>query len=177
MAALSEDKKKKLESVNEGEIWDNDPRYVFMTWCTNSHFESMYSSSLLCHKKNISQPTCARLMTAIRCQWYRIYCTSILDWSSCSAKTFVGLLNGVKQFRATSVLTISILPSCQPTKAWSYYQARQEWYSMACSYVHVWFCRKIWCKGSTTCHSSKLTAQVFSQYFVDCSKYEFPASC
>jgi len=31
MAALSEEEKKKLESVNEGEIWDNDPRYVFMT--------------------------------------------------------------------------------------------------------------------------------------------------
>ena len=31
MAALSEEEKKKLETVNEGEIWDNDPRYVFMT--------------------------------------------------------------------------------------------------------------------------------------------------
>jgi len=31
MAALSEEEKKELESVNEGEIWDNDPRYVFMT--------------------------------------------------------------------------------------------------------------------------------------------------
>jgi hypothetical protein len=31
MAALSEEEKKKLESVNEGEIWDSDPRYVFMT--------------------------------------------------------------------------------------------------------------------------------------------------
>ena len=38
MAALSEEEKKKLESVNEGEIWDNDPRYVFMTWSTDPHF-------------------------------------------------------------------------------------------------------------------------------------------
>ena len=31
MAALSDEEKQKLELVNEGEIWDNDPRYVFMT--------------------------------------------------------------------------------------------------------------------------------------------------
>ena len=32
MAALSPDEKKKLENKESAEIWDNDPRYVFMTW-------------------------------------------------------------------------------------------------------------------------------------------------
>ena len=31
IAALSEAEKERLETVNEGEVWDNDPRYVFMT--------------------------------------------------------------------------------------------------------------------------------------------------
>ena len=32
MAALSPDEKQKLENKESAEIWDNDPRYVFMTW-------------------------------------------------------------------------------------------------------------------------------------------------
>jgi hypothetical protein len=31
LAEMSESEKQKLETINEGEVWDNDPRYVFMT--------------------------------------------------------------------------------------------------------------------------------------------------
>jgi len=32
LAAMSKDEKDKLENdKSEGEVWDNDPRYVFMT--------------------------------------------------------------------------------------------------------------------------------------------------